>query len=320
MPRKKDKVNKSVKSKSDGAKTKQGVKINIHIDQSKKTRTLPKQPVQRRMLPAFSSAPQGSSFVGATNPNVRPATTQDPFQDTRGGGNAGLIFNLLGQAFQSGQRSVSTSNIPNSFQANSQTNELLGQTRQGDTRQQVYIINEPEEEKEQEVNRLTYDDPMTNALNASDKLENVVQRFPAPEPTALGELNAEERRDNALDNLVIKEKKTAQDKQVSNAILEEIDEEDAREKIAEQVQAEEERINPKRSLTKSIKDVVKEYFDIAEPPERRDSLETLKNYLAGLNREFGTNYETNYKGKDAREKLYANIRNAFFDAYNQIEE
>ena len=68
MPPKKDKtkVKVSKKDKTENAKTKQGVKINIDIDQSKKTRGVaPKPPVVRRMLPAFSSAPQGASYLSS---------------------------------------------------------------------------------------------------------------------------------------------------------------------------------------------------------------------------------------------------------------
>lgn len=323
MPPKKDKtkVKVSKKDKTEGAKTKQGVKININIDQSKKTRGVaPKPPVARRMLPAFSSAPQGASYLGAHVPAKQdaPININKPSITAEDIGKS--LFNSI--LAETRRREEANRGFGGFQTAGEQANTMFGGVYRMGNSSQPIVTDIEDSATERYLDNAVMDNPSTNNIIEENKLEHRGQVLPkvAPEESSLGELNAEERRDNMLDNLVIHETKSATEKKVEGALLEELDEEDAKEKIAEQKQAEEERVNPKKSLTKSIKDVVKEYYDIAEPPNRRDNLDTLKTYLQGLNKVIGTKYETNYKGADARDKLYANIKSAFFDAYNQIEE
>jgi len=323
MPPKKDKtkVKVSKKDKTENAKTKQGVKINIHIDQSKKTRGVaPKPPVVRRMLPAYSPNPQGASYLGAHVPARQdaPININKPSITAEDIGKS--LFNSI--LAETRRREEANRGFGGFQTAGEQANSLFGGVYRMGNSSQPIVTDIEDSATERAIDNAVMDNPSTNNILEENKFENRGQVLPkvAPPENSLGELNAEERRDNALDNLVLHETKSATEKKVEGAILEELTEEDAKESIAEQKQAEEERVNPKKSLTKSIKDVVKEYYEIAEPPNRRDNLDTLKSYLQGLNKVIGTNYETNYKGADARDKLYANIKSAFFDAYNQIEE
>jgi hypothetical protein len=210
MPPKKAKVKVRKTSKSAG--TKQGVKININIDQSKKTRGVaPKPPVVRRMLPAFSAMPQGPSYLGA----------QQPIPSASDVGKE--VFNQL--LMENLKRSQSAYGFGGFQSAGAQVNQLFdGEYRAGRYGQPI-VLPPSESDESRAINDAVFDDPETNSIVEANKLSNRGSRLPSIGENSIVELRAEERRDNDLDNLVLHEKKTAVDRDVSNALDENLTEE-----------------------------------------------------------------------------------------------
>jgi len=220
MPPKKAKVKVSKSTKSG---TKQGVKINIVIDQSKKTRggNAPKPPIVRRALPAFSAMPQGPSYVGQ---QYRTTTQDSPLNIST------IDYNILGKRVfnhlleESQNREKSASGFSGFQTAGSQANQIFdGIYRPG--RRGEPIILEPQNDISTAVDRYVTDDPETNSIIIANKLDNRGSRLPQIGENSIFELTAEERRDNALDNLVLHEKKSRAEIDVNNALDEDLYEE-----------------------------------------------------------------------------------------------
>lgn len=233
------------KNKTKGkSKTKQVVNVKINIDQSKRSRTNPRQPSANiakpgarppfgKVLPAFSVAPQGFTGGGVQGPAVvvapqppMPQPVQQPDTTTQ----ALTAYNnlILQQAQQQNMwRNRGGLNIqPNfgDFRASSQETNLLNpyQVPYDYYRNSPGIV-------EEVVDDLTYDDPMVNEV-IDNKLDYAPQ---LPDLTASASstgMTLEEKQDNALSNLVAKEQLTAKDKQVDND-LNNIDEKDASEDV-----------------------------------------------------------------------------------------
>lgn len=332
MPPKKDKVKKSVESKSkkDGAKTKQGVKININIDQSKRTRSLPKAPVARRMLPAYSSAPQGASYLGAHYPNVQPNTFQQSTSSAPNPADIGkAVFNsILDEAKKRERLAYGFGGFETAGQ---QANNLFeGQYRAGRNFQPIIL--EPTTETENAVDEAITLPPTSNNILTPSSFENKAPSLPSTNENSLVGLNADERRDNDLDNLVLHESKSATEKKVDKALNEVAGEDDEEEYLLEpivnkaeqntkalEVQLESEEAGfIGRNVTKKVYEKVDEEYQIAPVPNRRASIQELKDYIDELNGAFNTNYSNNFKGKGAREDLLRTIRVAILKAHDNI--
>jgi hypothetical protein len=218
MPPKKQKV-KVRKSSKRGDK---GVNIKIVIDQSKKTKGVaPKAPAVRRALPAFSAMPQGPSFLGASYPNRQDAPAPQPL-DTNVIGDR--IFNQLLE--ESNRRQQSARGFGGFQTSGEQLNQIYDGQYSRSGRNNAYIISNPNESSTtRALDYAIFDDPTTNNQILGNKLSNQGSRLPSTNENSIGALNADERRDNNLDNLVIQEKKSKMEATVNSDLDEELLEE-----------------------------------------------------------------------------------------------
>jgi len=234
------------KSKEKGKtkqKQKQTVNVKVNIDQSK--RTVQRQPSANiakkggqsfRTLPAFSAAPQGFAGGGVQGPAVVVQPMPQPVQQPDTTTQALTAYNnllLQSQAQQNAWRSMGGLNIQQPFgglRPSSQEQNLFNPN-------QVpydYYRNSPgivEEVVDDEL----YDDPMTNGLT-NNRLEYAPQLPDLTESASTAGLALQEKQDNALSNLVSREKLNAKDKQVQND-LNNINEEETAEEITIEVPA-----------------------------------------------------------------------------------
>lgn len=327
MPPKKQKVKVSKSSKRGGEK---GVNIKIVIDQSKKTKgvapkTAPKS-TGMRTLPAFSAMPQGPSFLGASYP-----TRQDqPPVDINALGDK-IYNNLLAEGYR---REQSARGFGGFQTAGQQLNQIYdGQYSVG--RNNIPIISQPSNDTSDYVDSIVFDDPETNNQILGNKLNNRGSMLPEIGENSIVQLNADERRDNALDNLVLQEKKSKATAVVEDALDEELREEDMEneEYVLETItspraQAEQEKelsLQAEeikyvgRVATPKIRDALDEYYTLPPyPPAKKATLYELKEYVRAMNREFNTNYETDFKGRRAVDDLRRVIRIGLLKAYDDL--
>ena len=321
MPPKKQKVKVRKTSKSGG----KGVNIKIVIDQSKRSKgQAPKAPAQPRALPAFSAMPQGPSFLGASYP-----TRQDPAVDINVLGDK-IYNNLLEEGYR---RERSARGFAGFQTAGSQLNQIFdGEYRAG--RNNIPIISEPRNNTSDYVDRIVFDDPETNNQILGNKLNNRGSMLPETGENSVIQLNIDENRDNALDNLVLHQKKSRAEAQVNADLDEELVEEMGDEDVALQEIASprgqeergkeialegEEAQYSGRVATPKIRDALDEYYDLLPyPPAKKASLNELREYIRVMNKEFKTNYETNFKGRDAVDKLRRVIRIGLLKAYDDL--
>lgn len=320
MPPKKQKVKVRKTSKSSG----KGVNIKIVIDQSKRTKgQAPKAPAQPRALPAFSAMPQGPSFLGASYPN-----RQDPAVDINVLGDK-IYNNLLAEGYR---REQSARGFGGFQTAGEQLNQIYdGQYRAGSGNS--YVVVEPKNRRAEYVDSVIFDDPETNNQILGNKLNNRGSMLPDINDNTLGALDAEERRDNALDNLMIQEKKTKVSAQVDadlneelleegGSALQEIDPSD----IAGQAQREKELVLESdearyggRMVTEALKKRIYENYDLPPfPVPKKASLFELKEYIKAMNKAFGQNGQTNFSGRRAVDDLRRVIRIGLLKAYDNL--
>jgi len=325
MPPKKQKVKVSKTSKSAG----KGVKINIVIDQSKKTKGgAPKAPVGRRALPAYSAMPQGPSYLGAHYPNVQPNTFQQTTYSIPEVGKE--VFNHL--MLEARKRENSARGFGGFQTAGAQANQLFeGEYRAGRNYQPIIYL--PESAETTAVEREVFDDPEHNQI-IGDKLINRGSRLPNTNENSIIELNAEDRRDNALDNLVLHEKKGKMEAQVNRTLDEDLLEEEGNEDVAfseignptEQAQRAKELILESdesqyqgRNVTAKMKKKIYDIYSLPPiPPPKKATLSELKSYITFLNDSFGTSYETNFSGRRAVDDLRRVIRIALLKEYDDL--
>lgn len=321
MPPKKQKVKVRKTSKTGG----KGVNIKIVIDQSKRTKgQAPKAPAQPRALPAFSAMPQGSSFLGASYP-----ARQDPAVDINVLGDK-IYNNLLAEGYR---REREASGFAGFQTAGSQLNQIFdGQYRAG--RNNLPIISEPRNDRSDYVDRIVFDDPETNNQILGNKLNNRGSMLPDTGENSVVQLNIDENRDNALDNLVLHEKKSKAEAQVNSDLDEDLLEERGDEDVAlaeiTSPRAQEERGKEialegeearytGRVATPKIRNRLDEYYDLpAYPPAKKASIKDLKDYINAMNTAFETNYDTSFRGKDAVDKLRRVIRIGLLKAYDNL--
>lgn len=331
----KDKVVKDAKSSKRGDK---GVKINIVIDQSKKSKGVaPKAPTGMRTLPAFSAMPQGPSFLGASYP-----TRQDPPISS-----SQIDYNLLGN--QVYKYLLAQSNASGFQTAGQQLNQIFdGQFRAG--RNNVPIISEPKNDYSDDVDEaISENNESDNYRNYENQIvsfgssSNRGSKLPSTNENSLVYLNADERRDNDLDNLVSQERKSggksrlviSDEDVVNDALDDELGEEndDNEEYVVKEVtspRGQQERAKELslesdeaqyrgRNVTPNMKAEIYKLYDLPpQPPAKGGSLSGLRDYLSKLNEAFGTNYETDYKGRRAETDLRRAIRIAFLKEYDDI--
>lgn len=329
MPPKKQKVKVRKSSKSGG----KGVNIKIVIDQSKKSKGVaPKAPAQPRQLPAFSAMPQGPSYLGASVPNRQDAPINiSPTVDTTAIGDR--VFNQL---LAESNRLRQSANGFGGFQnAGQQLNQIFdGQYRAG--RNNFPIISNPNESSTtRSIDYAVFDDPETNNQILGNKLNNRGSMLPDVNDNTIGALNEADRRDNALDNLVLHEKKSKAEAQVNSDLDEELLEEDLQneeyvlQEIAsprgQEQQAKEIALQSEEAqyigkvATPKIRNRLDEYYDLpAYPPAKKASIKDLKDYINAMNTAFGTNYDTSFKGRDAGGKLRRVIRIGLLKAYDDL--
>jgi hypothetical protein len=322
MPPKKQKVKVRKTSKS-GAK---GVNIKIVIDQSKRSKgQAPKAPAQPRALPAFSAMPQGPSFLGASYPN-----RQDPAVDINVLGDK-IYNNLLAEGYR---RERQASGFAGFQTAGSQLNQIFdGEYRAG--RNNFPIIAEPRNDTSDYVDRIVFDDPETNNQILGNKLNNRGSMLPETGENSIVQVNLDEKRDNALDNLLIREKKSKVEAQVNADLDEELLEENLQnEEVALQEitspRAQEERGKEivlegeeakytGRVASPKIRNTLEETYSLPPyPPAKKASLNDLREYIRVMNKEFGTNYDTSFRGRDAVDKLRRVIRIGLLKAYDDL--
>jgi hypothetical protein len=329
MPPKKQKVKVRKTSKSGG----KGVNIKIVIDQSKKTKGVaPKATTAMRQLPAFSAMPQGASYLGASVPNRQDAPINiSPNVDTTAIGDR--VFNQL--LAESNRLRQSASGFGGFQNAGQQLNQIFdGQYRAG--RNNFPIISNPNESSTtRSIDYAVFDDPETNNQILGNKLNNRGSMLPDVNDNTIGALNEEERRDNALDNLVIQEKKSKATDEIEDALDEELLEEDLQneEYVLQEIaspRAQEERAKEialqgeeaqyiGRVATKKIRDILEGAYDLPDyPPAKKASIKELKDYINAMNREFKTNYDTSFKGRTAVDDLRRVIRVGLLKAYDDL--
>lgn len=321
MPPKKQKVKVRKTSKS-GAK---GVNIKIVIDQSKRTKgQAPKAPAQPRALPAFSAMPQGPSFLGASYP-----TRQDPAVDINVLGDK-IYNNLLEEGYR---RERSARGFAGFQTAGSQLNQIFdGEYRAG--RNNFPIISEPRNNTSDYVDRIVFDDPETNNQILGNKLNNRGSMLPETGENSMNQVILDDKRDNALDNLVLHERKSRAEAQVNADLDEELVEEMGDEDVALQEIAsprgQEERGKEialegeeaqyiGRVATPKIRNTLEERYTLPSyPPAKKATLNDLREYIRAMNREFETNYDTSFRGRDAVDKLRRVIRIGLLKAYDDL--
>lgn len=322
MPPKKAKVKVRKTSKSGG----KGVNIKIVIDQSKKTKGVaPKAPAVRN-LPAFSAMPQGPSFLGASYP-----TRQDPAVDVNVLGDK--IFNNL--LAESNRREQSARGFGGFQTAGQQLNQIFdGQYRAG--RNNFPIISNPNESSTtRTIDYAVFDDPETNNQILGNKLNSRGPMLPETGENSIVQLNIDEIRDNALDNLEQHARKGKMEAYVNADLDEDLLEEDEKDEnyvLKEigsptgQAQQEKELVLQSqeaqyigRQATPKIRASLDEYYTLPDyPPAKKASLKELKDYIRAMNREFATNYDTDFKGRKAVDDLRRVIRVGLLKAYDDL--
>jgi hypothetical protein len=321
MPPKKQKVKVRKSSKSGG----KGVNIKIVIDQSKRTKgQAPKASTGMRQLPAFSAMPQGSSFLGASVPN-----RQDTPIDTTAIGNS--VFNQL--LAESNRRQQSAYGFGGFQNSGEQLNQMYdGQYRA--TRNNAYIISEPNESRTtRSIDNAVFDDPETNNQILGNKLNSRGSMLPETGENSVVQLNIDEVRDNALDNLVLQEKKSKAEATVNDELDEDLLEEEGDEDVALQEiasprgQAErskelalegEEAGFRGRNLTGKMKKDLYIIYKLPPIPSKNAPLNDFRKYVNAINDSFNTNYETNFKGKRAQEEFRRLIRVALIKEWDEL--
>jgi hypothetical protein len=321
MPPKKQKVKVRKSSKSG-----KGVNIKIVIDQSKRTKgQAPKASTGMRQLPAFSAMPQGSSFLGASVPN-----RQDPAVDVNVLGDK-IFNNLLAESNRLRQSASGFGGFQN---AGEQLNQIFdGQYRAG--RNNFPIISEPRNSTSNYVDRIVFDDPETNNQILGNKLNNRGSMLPETGENSVVQLNIDEIRDNALDNLEQHSRKGKMEATVNAELDEDLQEEDEKnedyvlqeigspkgqaEQAKEIALQSEEAQYTGRQATPKIRDALGEYYDLPDyPPAKKASIKDLKDYIRAMNKAFATNYETDFKGRKAVDNLRRVIRVGLLKAYDDL--
>lgn len=328
MPPKKQKV-KVRKSSKRGDK---GVNIKIVIDQSKKTRggVAPKASTGMRTLPAFSAMPQGSSFLGASYPNRQDAPA--PSVDTTAIGDR--IFNQLLE--ESNRRQQSARGFGGFQTSGEQLNQIYdGQySRMG--RNNAYIISNPNESSTaRSIDNAVFDDPETNNQILGNKLNSRGSQLPHINENSIGALNEDDRRDNDLDNLVLHEKKSKMEATVNADLDEDLLEEEGDEDVAiSEVKTAEGQAQRAKEIdfsdlerrygqsrpTKDILARVYENYPVKPYPNTSEYISpyTLRDYIISMNKAFGTNYPSDFTGKNVTDKMKRVIRIGFLKAYDDL--
>jgi hypothetical protein len=327
MPPKKQKVKVRKSSKRGGDK---GVNIKIVIDQSKKTKGVAPKPAPKstgmKTLPAFSAMPQGPSFLGASYP-----TRQDQPPDDINALGDKIYNNLLAEGYR---REQSARGFGGFQTAGEQLNQIYdGQYSMG--RNNIPIISHPSNDTSDYVDRIVFDDPETNNQILGNKLNNRGSMLPEIGENSIVQLDAEERRDNALDNLEQHARKSRAEASVNNALDEELREENeedeeyvlqeistprgqAQQEKELSLQAEEIKYVG-RVATPKIRDALDEYYTLPPyPPAKKATLYELKAYIRAMNDNFGTNYETDFRGRKAVDDLRRVIRIGLLKAYDDL--
>lgn len=332
MPSKKQKskVKKSKVRKSPS--NKEGIKINININQpkkssNKKTPSTKKPLTGYRTLPAYSSMPQGSSYLGTHIPlqNIQQPTYNQPSITELGK----EVFNNL--MIESQKRQNDAYGFGGFQSSTSQTNQLVDGIYNRKNNGDVILLRDYNPTAEY-IDENVYNDPTTNQLFEYNKLENKGQRLPSINENSVVELKAEEKRDNDLDNLILHEKKTKVEKEVDKDLDEELNEEedielgksftDIKSKTGQEQRLLELSLEEKEkriagvNLTPKMKHFLGINFRVQNVPSRSASNQELKDYITSLNKIFGTDYSINFKGKDAKEKLFRTIRLALITEYD----
>ena len=313
------------------SKNKQGININIKIDQSKKTnnrKPSSKKPLTNyKPIPSYSSIlPQGVSYLGTHIPlqNVQQPTYNQPSIAELGK----EVFNNL--MLESKKRENSSYGFGGFQSSTSQRNQLYDGIYT--TQNNRPIILQDYNPTSEYVDENVFDDPTTNQLITYNKLENKGQKLPSTNENSVVALNAEERRDNDLDNLVLQEKKSSVEKEVNKELDDELLEEeevdlsssmsDIRTKSGQEQRLLELSLEEKEqrirgiNLTPAKKRYLISNFRIPDVPDRSASNEELKDYINTINTIFKTNYDVNFKGKTAKEKLFRTIRLALITEYD----
>lgn len=314
-------------------KNKQGININIKIDQSKKSSnkkpSSSKKPLTSfKPIPAYSSIlPQGASYLGTHIPlqNIQQPTYNQPSIAELGK----EVFNNL--MLESQKRENSAYGFGGFQSSTSQINQLhdgiYNRKKNGD----VILLRDYNPTSEY-IDENVFDDPTTNNIITYNKLENKGQKLPPTNENSIVELNNEEKRDNDLDNLVLHEKKSSVEKQVNKDLDEEIIEEEdvdlsksfsdirtasgQEQRLLELSLEEKEKRILGVNLTPDKKRFLKVNFNVPNVPSRSASNQELKDYIITLNGLFDTDYSINFKGKDAKEKLFRTIRLALITEYD----
>lgn len=330
MPPKKQKIKVRKTSKSGG----KGVNIKIVIDQSKKTKGVaPKATTGMRNLPAFSAMPQGASYLGASVPTRQDAPINiSPNVDTTAIGDR--VFNQL--LAESNRLRQSASGFGGFQNAGQQLNQIFdGQYRAG--RNNFPIISNPNESNTtRSIDYAVFDDPETNNQILGNKLNNRGSMLPETGENSVIQLNIDEIRDNALDNLEQHEKKKGkmeayvnadldedlleEDEKIEDYVLQEIASPRGQEQQAKEIALQgEEAQYLGRVATPKIRNRLDEYYDLpAYPPAKKASIKELKDYINAMNTAFETNYDTSFKGRDAVDKLRRVIRVGLLKAYDDL--
>lgn len=328
MPPKKAKVKVRKTSKSGG----KGVNIKIVIDQSKRTKgQAPKASTGMRSLPAFSAMPQGPSFLGASYPTRQDAPLQPPL-DTNVIGDR--IFNQLLE--ENNRRQQSARGFGGFQTSGEQLNQIYDGQYSRSGRNNAYIISNPRESSTSSaIDYAVFDDPESNNQILGNKLSNRSPTLPDIGENSGIQLNIDEKRDNALDNLVSREKQGKMEATVNSDLDEDLLEEDERDEnyVLKEIgsptgqaerakelslQSEEDKIQG-RNLTAKMKAKIYEIYSLPPiPPPKKASVYELKSYIDDLNEAFGTSYETNFKGRRAVDDLRRVIRIALLNEYDSI--
>jgi len=325
MPPKKQKV-KVRKSSKRGDK---GVNIKIVIDQSKKTKggVAPKASTGMRTLPAFSAMPQGSSFLGASYPTRQDAPA--PSVDTTAIGDR--IFNQL--LLENNRRQQSASGFGGFQTSGEQLNQIYdGQYRAG--RNNAYIISNPNESSTtRSIDYAVFDDPESNNQILGNKLNSRGPMLPEIGENSVVQLNLDEFRDNALDNLEQHARKGKMEASVNADLDEELREENLEDEnyVIREIKPEERADREKELalqseeesykgvvLTDKVKSRLISDYGLPPYPVVGTGIPALKSYIMKLNEKFGKTYDTNFKGRRAVDELRRVIRIAFLKQYDDV--
>ena len=262
-------------------KQKQVVNVKINIDQSKRSKTVPREPsatiakkggASFRTLPAFSAAPQGFAGGGVQGPAVVVQPMPQPVQQPDTTTQALTAYNnllLQSQAQQNAWRSMGGLNIQQPF----------GGLRQSSQEQNLFNPNQVPYDYyrssagvvEEVVDDLTYDDPRTNEI-IDNRLEYAPQLPDLTESASTTGLALQEKQDNALSNLVAKEQLSQKEKQVQND-LNNINEEETAEEITIQVPAKATKKFPKNVIIEEDDEEPSSSSAVPPPKEIRRTTE-----------------------------------------------